>query len=161
MEMQYEKNSSNRYIFYDANQLLYRLSLHATQWWLLRIKLSNDTYLVTFRGNGYTSEDKVMAYTLRRCAELTKEKGYNYFDILKSSSSTSQYAYTTPVQAHTESTYTGYSSGYYGQVNGSSTTTYTGGNTIYFPAYSKSITIKMYKTMALGVVDANTILSGT
>jgi len=45
--------------------------------------LSKDVYNVTFRGNGSTSEDKVYNYMLRRSAELTLDKGYKYFTIIK------------------------------------------------------------------------------
>lgn len=125
------------------------------------LMLSDDTYVVIFKGNAYTSQDKVIKYALRRCADLTKEKGYSYFDILKSSSSTSQYAYKTPVQAHTDSSYNGYANGNYGYVNGSSATTYTGGDTINIHAYARSITIKMYKTSMPSAFDADAILNST
>lgn len=37
------------------------------------------TYRVTFTGNAYTSLDRVRLYTLLRCADLTLEKGCDYF----------------------------------------------------------------------------------
>lgn len=36
-------------------------------------------YRVTFTGNAYTSLDRVRLYTLLRCANLTLEKGCDYF----------------------------------------------------------------------------------
>lgn len=50
------------------------------------MQLNNNAYQVHFSGNGYTSSNTVKAYLLRRCAELTIEKGYKYF-IIKGSSS--------------------------------------------------------------------------
>lgn len=42
-------------------------------------KVSDNQYHVTFRGNGYTSDSGVEKYFLRRCAEITKNAGYDYF----------------------------------------------------------------------------------
>jgi len=44
-------------------------------------KIDDDTYLVSFNGNGNTSSDRVWFYWIYRCAELTKEQGYDYFTI--------------------------------------------------------------------------------
>lgn len=44
-------------------------------------KLDEDTYLVSFRGNGYTPEGAVLKYFLYRCAELTLAQGYAYFEL--------------------------------------------------------------------------------
>ncbi len=45
---------------------------------------SSDSYLVTFRGNGYTTDETVMKYALMRASELTLEHGYRYFTVLSS-----------------------------------------------------------------------------
>jgi predicted small lipoprotein YifL len=47
------------------------------------LKLSNNIYKVSFVGNEYFSEELVGNYLLKRCAELTIERGYKYFIILK------------------------------------------------------------------------------
>ncbi|MCW5896606.1 MAG: hypothetical protein KIT50_13505 [Bacteroidetes bacterium] len=44
-------------------------------------KLDSVTYRVAFRGNGMTSRETVVKYMLYRCAELTTEAGYKYFEI--------------------------------------------------------------------------------
>jgi hypothetical protein len=44
-------------------------------------QLDNDTYQVAFYGNGNTPRPVVLKYFLHRCAELTLEKGYEYFEI--------------------------------------------------------------------------------
>lgn len=43
------------------------------------IKIDNNTYEVSFKGNGYTNSETIKKYFLYRCAELTIEKGYEYF----------------------------------------------------------------------------------
>lgn len=43
------------------------------------IKLSEDVYEVSFNGNGYTSGGVIKNYFLYRCAEITLEKGGNFF----------------------------------------------------------------------------------
>jgi hypothetical protein len=43
--------------------------------------IDDNTYIVSFFGNGHTPEQQVWNYWLYRCAELTLEKGYNYFDL--------------------------------------------------------------------------------
>lgn len=43
--------------------------------------LSERVYQVRFRGNGYTSQDRVSEFILRRCAELTLEHGFRWFTL--------------------------------------------------------------------------------
>jgi len=45
------------------------------------VKLADDTYRVSFFGNGYTSRPVVLKYFLYRCAELTLQQGYTYFEL--------------------------------------------------------------------------------
>ena len=44
-------------------------------------KIDDDTYIVSFIGNSNTPTDRVWAYWIYRCAELTKEKGFDYFTL--------------------------------------------------------------------------------
>ncbi len=44
-------------------------------------KLDENTYLVSFQGNGNTPSGVVAKYFLYRCAELTLERGYVYFEL--------------------------------------------------------------------------------
>lgn len=44
-------------------------------------QLDKDTYHVGFVGNGNTPRTVVLKYFLHRCAELTLERGYEYFEI--------------------------------------------------------------------------------
>jgi len=42
-------------------------------------RLADTTYRVRFKGNNYTSRDKVEQFLLYRCAQLTTQLGHNYF----------------------------------------------------------------------------------
>lgn len=44
-------------------------------------KIDEDTYIVSFVGNSNTPTDRVWAYWIYRCAELTREKGFDYFTL--------------------------------------------------------------------------------
>jgi hypothetical protein len=46
-------------------------------------KLDETHYRVKFSGNGYASSDRVWAFWMYRCAELTREKGYTHFSLHK------------------------------------------------------------------------------
>lgn len=122
-------------------------------------KLSNDSYIVRFSGNGFTSGDRAYKYAIRRSAELTKEKGYKYFKIIKSSSVTDRSTYVTPLRANTQSNYNGYGGYGYGSVTGNSTTTITGGDVVTTERPSTSFAIKMYLNQVSGSFNADTILS--
>jgi len=44
-------------------------------------RIDDSHYLVTFNGNASTSKDRVYNFWLHRCAELTAQQGFAYFDI--------------------------------------------------------------------------------
>lgn len=46
-------------------------------------KIDEDSYIVSFHGNGYASEERVWNFWIYRCAELTKQKGFDYFLLRK------------------------------------------------------------------------------
>lgn len=46
-------------------------------------KIDETHYRVTFDGNGKASADRVWAFWLYRCAELTTQKGYTHFTLRK------------------------------------------------------------------------------
>jgi len=48
----------------------------------LDFPLEETTYRVRFKGNNYTSRDKVELFLLYRCAELTDRLGYDHFILL-------------------------------------------------------------------------------
>jgi hypothetical protein len=43
-------------------------------------RYGNRTFQVHFEGNRHTSTNKILAYLQYRCAELTIENGFDYFD---------------------------------------------------------------------------------
>ena len=53
--------------------------------------LDDETFRVSFIGNGYTSSDIVETYLLYRCAELTVQRGFDYFVIMDSKNGTDLY----------------------------------------------------------------------
>jgi hypothetical protein len=59
-------------------------------------RIDSDTTSVEFRGNGYTSKRKVEMYLLYRCAEVTRDTGYDYFIALNPSTEAKQGSFSTP-----------------------------------------------------------------
>lgn len=54
-------------------------------------RMVNDgIWEVSFRGNGYTRKEKAERFCMRRCAELTIEKGEGYFKIIDNKLSTEE-----------------------------------------------------------------------
>lgn len=45
--------------------------------------IESDRYLVTFRGNSLTERETVETYLLYRAAELTLERGYDHFTLVR------------------------------------------------------------------------------
>lgn len=95
---------------------------HATDWHsrgYSEMALNEDTYDVSFSGNGFTAQNTVQSYLLRRCAELTLNKGYRYFTIMTGNTSVDSSVSETPttVEVRNNGFYQGYGSGttaYYG-----------------------------------------------
>jgi hypothetical protein len=46
-------------------------------------KVDETHYRVKFHGNGYATSDRVWAFWMYRCAELTKKRGYTHFSLRK------------------------------------------------------------------------------
>lgn len=53
-------------------------------------KVDDNHYRVKFDGNGFASSDRVWTFWMYRCAELTKEKGYTHFTLLRPGQSLSE-----------------------------------------------------------------------
>ena len=117
------------------------------------MKLQDDIFKVSFRGNGYTGRGKTSDLALLRCSELALENGYKYFVILGENSDVQTSTYTTPTTANTQGsivsttpvatgggvTVVGNSASY------SSRTTYSGGETYHINKPSASMTIQCFK----------------
>ena len=100
-------------------------------------QLDENVFVVTFRGNGYSSRERVTVFTLLRCAELTLNNGYKYFTVIDANSYTSNSTFTTPTTSQT----TGSAYAYGNSVYGRTTTTTTGGQTYNISKPSSSNTI--------------------
>jgi hypothetical protein len=44
--------------------------------------LQRDRYNVSFQGNGFITREQAMNYLLYRCAEITRDNGFDYFVIV-------------------------------------------------------------------------------
>jgi len=64
-------------------------------------QLSNDIFNVSFKGNGYTSREKVSDFALLRSGELTLNNGYQYFIILNSEKYIDHSSYTSSSRGDT------------------------------------------------------------
>ncbi len=104
-------------------------------------QLGENIFRVTFKGNAYTSRERVSDFTLLRCAELALEKEFKYFIIVDSEKYTKTGAYTTPTTSYT--TGSAYGTGSYAY--GSATTTTTGGQTYFYSKPRSTNTIVGFK----------------
>ena len=86
-------------------------------------RLGENIFMVTFRGNGFTSSEKASDFALLRSAELALENGYSYFEIVDANSHISTSSYTTPTTSTTTANAYGYGNYAYGTAR---TTTYGG-----------------------------------
>jgi hypothetical protein len=104
-------------------------------------QLAPNVWKVNFQGNGATSTERVSDFVLLRSADLTLQNGFTHFALADARAGSTTAAFTTPVTATT----TGSSTRFGNHVYGSSTTTYSGGQT-YFVSYpSANNTIVMFK----------------
>jgi hypothetical protein len=109
------------------------------------MQVDANTYKVSFRGNGYTSRDRVETYLMYRCAELTVETGHDYFVLVGGGTDARQDLVTTP--GTYTSTTTGSATAYGNTAYGSSTTTgtYTPGQTFIITKHDGTAAIKVFK----------------
>ena len=63
-------------------------------------RLGEDVIRVHFKGNGYTTHEKVTTYLFYRCAEVTLKNGYDYFEILDKNSDKETFISDTDVLEH-------------------------------------------------------------
>ena len=99
--------------------------------------LDSNTFRVSFRGNGYTSSDTVETYLLYRCAELTVQRGFDYFVIVDTKGETKQSFYTSPGSYSSSTSFSGntaYTSG-----------TYSPGTTIPIHKHRATVIMKVFK----------------
>lgn len=70
-------------------------------------QLDENVFQISFRGNGHTSDERAADFALLRGAEVALERGYEYFVIVDSKSSTKVSAYTTPTTTYGTATASG------------------------------------------------------
>lgn len=59
-------------------------------------QIEQNRFVVTFAGNSYTDRETVERYLLFRAAELTLDRGYDYFVVAERDTDKQQRTYTTP-----------------------------------------------------------------
>jgi len=124
-------------------------------------QIAEDMFTVSFRGNGYTSRDRVDNMALLRAADITLENGFRYFIILDQDKSVRSDTHTTPVRASSRLTNLRVSPAdpiygpNYVQVTGNIETSVSGGNSITWHRERSSLSIVCYyrKPVAEGVVS--------
>ena len=110
-----------------------------------QVQIDATTYKVSFRGNAYTSRDRVESYLMYRLAELTAETGYDYFVIVGGRTDARQGVITTP--GTYSSTTTGSAMAFGNTAYGSATTTgtYTPGQTFIITKHEGIAVIKAFR----------------
>lgn len=105
------------------------------------VKIQDDIFKISFRGNAYLGSSKCQDYAMLRAAEVALENGYKYFIVLDDKSGTQQYSYTTPVESHTSGTINTYGS----SATYSGRTSYSGGQTYNFNKPRSNLMIRCFK----------------
>lgn len=126
-------------------------------------RLDATTFRVTFKGNGYTSRERVENYLHYRCAEVTLESGYDYFVVLDANTEARHGSYTTPTHVNSytsgSATYVGGGTAY-GQAT--TTTTVTPGQTYSWTKHGATAVIKVFRGQKQqdepGVYDAREVI---
>jgi len=75
------------------------------------LQLSENSFKVTFEGNGYTSKTEATDKALWRAADLALEKGFKYFVLVSQTDDSSSMGYTTPSTSYVNTSSLG-STGY-------------------------------------------------
>lgn len=126
--------------------------------------INEQTYQITFRGNAYTSSDKVQEYLLYRASELTIANGYKYFIIENSADNVeSGDMQVTPTQVHSTSMGNVYAtqSGHNvnGQFNGTTNTSISPGAIYHYNKHTMRIVIQFTNEKSHMAYDAQLINS--
>ena len=95
-------------------------------------QIDSNTFMVTFSGNGYTSDELIQKYVLHRAAEVTIAAGYDYFVIVNARESGKTIPFAMPGSSSSYTTGSAYAYG--NSAYGSATT-----NTSYVPGQVFSI----------------------
>lgn len=113
-------------------------------------RLNDNTYMVSFRGNGYTGSATLFNLILRRAADLTAQNGYSYFAILSGGQEVNNSIYSTPGFVNTNSAgnfnanYNNFG-GWSGQYSGSSSSIITPPSYHLVRRLTDTVIVKMFK----------------
>jgi hypothetical protein len=102
-------------------------------------RVAHDTVLVSFKGNGFTSKERVQLYLLYRCAQVTQQYGYDYF-IVTNGGTEGSTGYITNYTANTNASAYGTGNAAFG-----SASTFGSGSTVPVHKYATDALIKMFK----------------
>ncbi|MGU3476437.1 CC0125/CC1285 family lipoprotein [Methylobacterium sp. D48H] len=100
------------------------------------LRLSENTYRVSVKGNGFTSKERAGDIALLRAAELTLESGYDRFSVVGGEGVSSQVSGFDPIQTNR-----------YGN-----TLVTTGGDPVFKPG--GNIVVRMLRPKDAGYADA-------
>jgi hypothetical protein len=114
-------------------------------------QLDENMFIVSFRGNGYSSSERVSDFTLLRSAELTLQNGYQYFVIINHEKGASKSYYTTDTKYTTHTNVRGYGN----YASATSTTTASGGDTYEIVKPNATNTIVCFEKKPEGVISYN------
>ncbi len=118
------------------------------------IQLAEDAFQVKFKGNGYTSKQRVADFCLLRCADIALDHGFTYFIIVDADSYSSTSQHTTPTTTKSRTTVSGY--GNWATARTKSTTT--GGETYYISKPRSLNTIVCFRKKPEGVLSYDAAL---
>jgi len=108
-------------------------------------QLDDNLFSVYFRGNAFIDQRNVKTYLLYRCAELTVEKGYDYFVIVDADTDATHGAIVTP--GSYSSTTTGHATAFGNTAYGSaySSGTYMPAQATPYTKFTSEATIRLFK----------------
>ena len=105
----------------------------------LTLGFGKDTVLVSFKGNGYTSKERVQLCLLYRCAQVARQYGYDYF-IIANGGSEDRPSYRSKYSSRTTVSAFGA-----GKSAFASADTYGSGATVPIHKYGADALIKIFK----------------
>ncbi|MBX3663813.1 MAG: hypothetical protein KF804_15285 [Burkholderiales bacterium] len=108
-------------------------------------RLDENTFVVSFRGGNPTPTANLGPYLLYRCAEVTAEAGFEYFQIVGQSSDQKVGTTVLPGYSTTHGSATGYVTGNTVQAFGSSQTTTIPPQLLTYRENTLIVTIKAYR----------------
>src|SRR5579872_5733146 len=101
-------------------------------------RISKNTVLVSFKGNAYTSRERVQLYLLYRCAQVTQQYGFDYF-VINSGDTEAGTGYVSNYSSTTNASAFGSGNSAFGSAQ-----TYGSGSTMPIHKYGTEAMIEMF-----------------